>query len=65
MLVIFRLKDIFKPFRFEGISKLVIFQMPLEFNIFIFGPRKWDIVTLITSIDIHHAMHIEMIRCLL
>ena len=33
--VIFLQKDIFKPFSFEGSSKLVFsFQMPVEFNIF-------------------------------
>ena len=45
MLVIFPLKDIFKPFRVEGSSKLVLsFKCPLEFNIFIFWTCKWNIV---------------------
>ena len=47
MVVIFPLKAIFKPFRFEGSSKLVLsFQMPLEFNLFICLVCKWDIVAI-------------------
>ena len=46
MVVIFPVKAIFKPFRFEGSKISIVFQMPLEFNLFIFLACKWDIVPL-------------------